>query len=201
MALFVKEPAEQYALTLDFSDQVPAGRTIVAAVLSVIDVSDESDATALVLVSPTGSVTAGAQVAMTVKGGIDGAQYVVTARALLDNGDTRALQVRMAVVDGLQTGFFVKLPVEQYDVAIDYADRLPAGRTISSATLTAKKLSDGSDVTALVLQSATGSVIGNQVAMKVKSGVDGEQYRIIVPASLDNGDLLQDDLTMAVIQQ
>ncbi len=74
-----KQPAEKFSIGVDFANDLAAGETISSAVVSAIDLSDGSDASAIIL---DGSVGINAAiVSQTIKAGTDGSRYKITVRA------------------------------------------------------------------------------------------------------------------------
>lgn len=93
---------------------------------------------------------------------------------------------------------FSKQPAEQYSIAFDYTDRLPTGRTITSALVSATIISSGADATGTVIGTPTATVVGNEARFTIQAGTTGVDYKITVTLTLDNGHILEDDLTMKV---
>ncbi len=96
---------------------------------------------------------------------------------------------------------FRKQPWEELTKATDFSEEVPAGVTVSSATISAKKKSDGSPATSDVLASGTGGTDGQRATWKVKAGVSGQDYQITVQATMSNGDKFEEDVTMEVREQ
>lgn len=95
--------------------------------------------------------------------------------------------------------FFTKQPSEEYDISVDFADRLVTGRSLLSAAVTAYDLTAAADATSTVLNDGTGAISGTTVAEGVKAGTTGHTYRITFKATLDNADVLEEDLVMNVV--
>lgn len=92
---------------------------------------------------------------------------------------------------------FVKQPTEDYDITIESTTaKLPAGRTISSATVAA--VEDGGTTDNTVLASTTVTVSGNDLTFHPQAGTDGKWYRFDVLITLDNGNILEDNVWMIV---
>lgn len=97
-------------------------------------------------------------------------------------------------------GRVTKQPGERFPIAIDFTRRLPTGNIIQSATVTAKKRSDGADATATVLVGAVG-ITGGIVARDCVGGVTGIEYVVEFKATLDVGSrVLEDELLLAVLE-
>lgn len=93
---------------------------------------------------------------------------------------------------------FDKRPVEDYTRAVEFSGRLPFGAALSTGTVAAKDLSDGSDATSTVLDSATATINGTQARYRVKAGTVGTDYEILVTVTLGNGETLQEMIRMSV---
>lgn len=94
---------------------------------------------------------------------------------------------------------FVKQPSEKQTRAFDYSGKLSIGAaSISSATVSAIDTSDGTSVSGTVLTSTTAVVSGYQVRFTVQAGTDGKTYKISTLATLNTGDILEDDVLMKV---
>ncbi len=91
-----------------------------------------------------------------------------------------------------------KHPSETYIFGLDFAPALATGRTISSGTVQALD-STGADVTATLLQAGTATISGTQAKAQFKAaGASGSSYSIIFTVTLDDGEVLQDGLTVSV---
>ncbi len=77
-----KQPAEKLTIGVDFANDLASGETISSAVVSAIDLSDGSDASAIVLTGLSGISTS--VVSHTAKAGTDGKRYKITFRATTD---------------------------------------------------------------------------------------------------------------------
>jgi len=95
-------------------------------------------------------------------------------------------------------GRFTKNPSEEYDIDIDYTSKLPTGAALSTIAMNAIDLSDNSDVTATVLNSATGTVSGDKAVIGVQAGTDLADYKITFTSTLDTADIIEDEIIMRV---
>jgi hypothetical protein len=98
-------------------------------------------------------------------------------------------------------GSFKKTSTEQYGVAVvfDNPDDPTAIQNVQSFVATAKKRSDGSDATSIVLNSANNTQTGNTAIPWVRSGTSGEYYDIKVVATLaDSKTVLEQQLEMLI---
>ena len=97
----------------------------------------------------------------------------------------------------MAAGAFPKDPAESFPVGIDLTRRLPAGRTVSRATLSAIDLADNSSA-ASVLLSASASVSGQVLYATVRAGTLGHRYRIIFDIYDNANSHYRQSLTMVV---
>ena len=97
-----KHPNEAFSVSFRYTtDKLPSGSTISSGTASAVDLSDNSDATTIVLASPTAAVSGGGLVvAVSVQAGIDGRDYRITINSTLTSGevftDTFLLKVEIA---------------------------------------------------------------------------------------------------------
>jgi hypothetical protein len=98
-----------------------------------------------------------------------------------------------------QTETFTKQPSEKYAIGFDYTDRLPTGRSVSTAAVSAIIISSGADATSTVIDTPTATISGSQVQFTIKAGTTAVDYKITVVPTLDNGHTFEDDLTMKVL--
>ena len=93
----------------------------------------------------------------------------------------------------------LKQPAEKEYITINFTDRLDAGETISSATVTAILLSDSSSSTATVI---TGSgVVDTRVYFYVQAGTAGQKHQVTVLAATSNAQVLEEDLPLTIKSQ
>lgn len=87
----------------------------------------------------------------------------------------------------LQT--WTKAPNEVVTVAFEFADKLPASLTLSSAVISATEVPSEADFSSggsAVIGSTTGAVSGTQVSVLLKNGTAGRRYRIDCLATLSD---------------
>lgn len=94
--------------------------------------------------------------------------------------------------------YFQKQPGEDYSIAIEFLDKLPTGRTLTSGTVAALDLGTGTSASATVLASTTATISGTQARVKVQAGTHGKDYKITFLCDLDNGETLEEDVIMKV---
>lgn len=98
----------------------------------------------------------------------------------------------------MSTNFFAKQVADAYDIGIDFTDKLATGRSVTSAVVTAIDLHDNSNATSTVLETAGATVASNIVSKGVKAGTQGHTYKLVCKATLDNADVLEEEVFMLV---
>jgi len=83
----------------------------------------------------------------------------------------------------MNSGRFTKQPDAGFLISMNFANCLRTSETISSYTIAATKVSDGSDATSTVINSAGNAKSGSYVYTFVKAGTSGEKYKITFKAT------------------
>jgi hypothetical protein len=96
---------------------------------------------------------------------------------------------------------FFKQSAEIFPLGVNLVDILPSGTSISSVALSAIDLADSSDQTATVWESTTGSTSGTQALGRVRAGTHGHKYKLTFRVTLNSGDILEEDITMIVMDR
>lgn len=93
-----------------------------------------------------------------------------------------------------------KQPNERYTVSLDYSSKLPEGATIDHAGVSAWDLTNDMDASSELLSTTIGTVSedGLYVGVALKGGIDGREYKVTVLATLSDGEVLEDDVTVYV---
>ena len=94
---------------------------------------------------------------------------------------------------------FSKQPPEQYTIGFDFAGKLPTGTSLASGSVAAVDAA-GADVSATILGSTTAGISGTKGTVLVKAGTAGVRYKITFLMTLSNGDKLEEDVSMDVVQ-
>lgn len=97
MNKYVKQPAEAYYITVDFSNKLPSGTTLSSGTVTGVDLitqlTDDS------ILSSTTCVVSGSTLSSKVLGGTHGKQYLIRFTATLNNGSILNEDVKLFVVD------------------------------------------------------------------------------------------------------
>ena len=91
---------------------------------------------------------------------------------------------------------FTKQVSEEFVVTTDFSNDLSSSETISSATVSAIRLSDGGDLTSDIIEFSQKSA--KKVLVGVQNGSNGELYRIAIKIQTSLGYKFQKNLTMKV---
>lgn len=91
-----------------------------------------------------------------------------------------------------------KQTAERLPLAFEFRDRLPLGSQLLNGVFSAIDQADGSDVTATILVSPTGTVSGTQVRFTVIAGTPTHTYKITLLATLTDASILEEDVLIAM---
>lgn len=94
---------------------------------------------------------------------------------------------------------FNKQPFEEYNIAIEYSGKLPSGTSLSTGTVSAVDTSTGATDNS-VLSGTSATIAGTQAKIKVIAGVANKKYAISFKVTLNDGQKLEDDVLMHVIE-
>lgn len=83
-------------------------------------------------------------------------------------------------------------------IGLDFAPALASGRSLASGTVQVLDPS-GADVTSALVTSGTATITGSQAKAQLKAGGGsaGTSYTLIFTVTLDDGEILQDGLTIS----
>lgn len=93
-----------------------------------------------------------------------------------------------------------KQPLEKFYQGVDWSEALPEGRTIVVCTVSALDLADGSDATGVILGSSGAAIdsTGSKTSVQLRGGTNHHRYKVTFRATLDDGEILEEDLTVVV---
>jgi hypothetical protein len=92
---------------------------------------------------------------------------------------------------------FDKQPAEGYTIAIEFANKLPSGASLSTGTVAAVDVQAAATDNS-VLSTTTATISGTQARVKVISGTDGKDYKITFTCALSDTSTLEEDVLMRV---
>ena len=94
--------------------------------------------------------------------------------------------------------FVKKTTTGEFDIGVDFTDKLASGRTISSCTVGAIVLKTGANATSTVLADGTASVVGAVATEQITGGSAGQKYRLRFTATLDDSSTISEDVYLFV---
>ena len=102
----------------------------------------------------------------------------------------------------MATAVFTKQPAETFSVALDFTGNLPSGTTLSSGTASAILISDSSDADSIILDSTTLTIDAGEdtATAKLKAGSAAGRYKVTYTLTLDNADILEEDIIVNCIE-
>lgn len=93
-------------------------------------------------------------------------------------------------------GQHTKQPAETYKLGVEFSRRLQTGETLSTPTVTAKKVSDGSDSTAALISQV--AVNGTKVEARVSAGVTGEDHVLQFRTTTSLANTIEDEVLLMI---
>jgi hypothetical protein len=98
MNYLVKQPTETFPIGIDYTGQLPSGYTLLSATVSAINKATLTDATNVILLSPTCSIDlVEEQTVCVVTGGVLNTDYAITILLTLSPSGTISDTVTVAV--------------------------------------------------------------------------------------------------------
>jgi hypothetical protein len=131
--------------------------------------------------------------------GTDGDNHRVTFRVMTSLGNTYQVEVDVLVRSIVRVGLVPKHPLETFKVATDFLHRLATGETLSSQTVTATNLADGTDSSVTLL--AQTAVSGSVAHVRVKAGAAGQDHRVQMRVVTSLGNTYEAELDMLIRDQ
>jgi hypothetical protein len=98
MLELTKQPSEKYPIAFEFYGRLPFNTTLVSGVITARNLTDDLDATSVILQS-TVVIISGTQVRVGVQGGTHGKTYVITLKVTLSDGSILEDEVRIKVAE------------------------------------------------------------------------------------------------------
>lgn len=100
--VFYKHPDERFAIAIEFEGLLPPGaQEISSAAVTAIDLEDSSDATAIVIHTPTAEVFEGTEVRWVVKAGTTAKRYRIKVVSTTDTGQDLVDLIDMEIREAL----------------------------------------------------------------------------------------------------
>lgn len=187
-----KKPYDIFAIGVNFATDLDQSESVVAYTVACVNIATGADSKADIVESD--SLTS-PKVLIAVKGGSAGETHKITVQAVTSFDNYFEKDIFIQIAENADE-VFEKRPNEQLTFQYGFTNSLEDGETVTSRTVTAKKVSDGSDATATVID---GSILSSpNVLVGVKEGVSGESYRITIKVETSNTFRFQQDITMRV---
>ena len=97
---FPKQPYEEFPIAINYKGKLPFGAQLVSGTVSALDLSNNSDASTIVLGSTTATIdTAESLAKVIVRQGTDGKRYKITFRVVLSDTSKLEDEVIMEVAE------------------------------------------------------------------------------------------------------
>lgn len=139
----------------------------------------------------------GTKVKIVLKDNNNVGDYKITVKTRTNNDNDYEIDIPVKVSNTRErTDRFSKQVSEEFVVTTDFSNDLGSSETISSITVSAIRLSDGSDLTSSVIEFSQKS--SKKVLVGVQNGVDGELYRIVIKIQTSIGYKFQKNILMKV---
>jgi hypothetical protein len=101
MFSIVKQSTESFpGVGFDFKSRLPSETSLVSGVVSAVDTDDDSDATSIILVSPTATIS-GTRALFALQGGVAGKKYKITLLATISGVASPLEENLLVIVDDI----------------------------------------------------------------------------------------------------
>jgi len=192
MDAILKPVYEKFPIAIDFATDLDDGETI--STKSVACTNYETGANTKATIVGAESLV-DTQVKLEIKAGAPGDKHwlVVGVRTSYDNYFEKELLIE---IGDRQAAIFDKRPNDEFTVSYDFTNRLEAGDSIASRSVTATKISDGTAATTDVIEGTL--ITSPKVLIGVKGGVKGQLYRIMVDIVTTNTFQYQAEVLMRI---
>ncbi len=94
-------------------------------------------------------------------------------------------------------GYVDKQPAETFPVSVDFTNELVSPETVTGATVTSKRVSDGADTTATICNGAP-AVITPIVAQQIRAGADGETHILTFRPTTSAGNTYEHEVALTI---
>ena len=187
---------EKFKIEANFSHDIASDDSIASQTLTCVNVLTEDNTKETIIDSHT---ILSPKIIIIIKAGVSGELHHITSKIVTVGGLNYECDIFLSIQD-LTTVFFKKQPSEEFRILFDFDKRIDSAETISTKDIAATKISDGSNVTSIVIDSSI--IDGNTVIVKIKAGTNGESYLISAKAVTDiNSYQLENIIRMDVIER
>lgn len=185
---------EKFPIYADFYINLDDNETLSSYSLGCINLQTGANSKSSVVDSDS---IDGTKVKTILKAGSPAGDHKVTAKIITSNDNNYEIDIILKIKDAIgKVDRFTKQVSEEFVVTTDFSNDLSSGETISSADVSAIRLSDGSVLTGDVIEFSQKS--SKKVLVGVQNGSDGELYRIEIRIQTSLGYKFQKNLTMKV---
>lgn len=193
MNIINKHSYESFPIYADFYINLDTNETISSYTLNCVNL--QSGASSKSSVVDSDSID-GTKIKVILKAASAEGDHKITAKAKTSNDNNYEIDIIVKIKTTGKIDRFTKQKSEEFVVVTDFSNDLGLNETISSSTVTAIRLSDGSDLTSSVIEFSQKS--SKKVLVGVRGGGDGELYRILIKIVTSDGYKFQKNITMKV---
>lgn len=193
MNTLTKTDYEKYPVSFNFTNNLKiSGELITGKTVTCIN-ADTGVSSKSVIVSDE-SISS-PKVILVVDAGTQSESHRITVKVTTDGGNAYTkylfLNIASVVSDDYQ-----KIPSSEFLISNDFLDDLEDSDSLSTAIVTATKISDNSNATSTVIESYL--VEDGKVFVGVMGGTNGEDYKIVIKVVTSSGYKYQKDIIMEV---
>lgn len=190
-----KQPYEQFPIYVNFYNNLDENESLSSYAITCVDMDNGSNSLSGIVLS---NAIEDAKVKVVLKSGSAPGRHKLTVRAGTNSDNTFETDI-IIILKNADTESFTKQPNEEFIVENDFSGDLVSGETISSKTITATRISDGSDVTSGVIEFS--AISDKKILVGVMRGDNGESYRIAIKIDTSGGNKYQKNAIMRVREQ
>ena len=193
MNIINKHSYEKFPIYADFYINLDTNETLSSYIVNCINLQSGANSKSSVVDS---DAIDGTKIKVVLKEDSPEGDHKITAKVETSNDNNYEIDIIVRIKTTGKVDRFTKQQSEEFIVITDFSNDLGANETISSSTVTAIRLSDGSDLTSSVVEFTQKS--SKKMLVGVRGGVDSELYRIIIKIQTSDGYKFQKNITMKV---
>lgn len=171
---FLKTPYEIISLPFNFAGVLFDTEIISSYTVVCINAKTDANTKATIISSDTNDNTS---VTIKIQAGTTGDCHKITVRILSSIGNYFEIDLLLSIAEKV-TDSFSKQPGSKFTIRNDFDNDVASSDSLSTATVTVTKISDGSDVTASIYVSQC--LEGTIVYLSLQAGTDEEDYIVSV---------------------
>lgn len=190
-----KTAYEKFPIYAKFSEELSSSDSILSQTLTCVNTLTGANTKATIIDS---HIISSVQILIVIKAGTVNELHHIASKIITANGTCAECDIFLSIKD-LTNGFFKKQPSEEFNIQFDFENRIGL-ESIGSKTVTATKVSDGSDATSTVI--AFSEVSCSTIVVGIKAGTDGESYLISCRVVTDvNSYQMENIIRMDIIER